>query len=673
MRSPVLLFLALIIIVVSCKNNTKDANSADSNESIHRQILYHGGTIITMEGPAGSEVEAVVTQDDKIMYTGSLAEAESSYPNAVNFNLEGSTLFPGLIEQHLHPFLGALTLSVPVIAPEAWELPGKTWPAVHDHDSYITALKNEFAKHDDPNTTFFTWGYNNFFHGTISRTKLDAISNETPIAVWHRSAHEFYVNTPFLKKYGVSADDVAQAPESVQEQISIEKGHFFENGLLVYLLGKVVKDLATPERLQFGIEQMVALLHQNGVTSYNEPGALVDESAAALYKKILASPDTPMYSYFIYEGNTNYMKYGDETLEHVGEVQSLFPETGKLRFFKKQVKFLADGAIISQLMQMKDGYLDGHEGQWMLEPALLEKGSKLFWDAGYQLHIHVNGDEGLEMVLNTIERRMEENPRKDHRTVIIHFANSTAEQVQKLADLGCIVSANPYYVTGFADKFSEIGLGKERAEAMVRLKPVEDLGVSFSLHSDLPMAPADPLYLAWCAVNRVTNNGNTLRPDLAVSLHGALKAITIDAAYSWQMEDELGSIKPGKIANFTLLKQNPYTYGKERLKDIEILGTVFEGKHFPLEGKRNKEEKARVGGWSNTQITSDVQEAAEFVVSRMNNASALKEVLSAKKQVVKGFNYELTYSLDNNSVWTAQVHRDLDGNFSLLKEAIQKN
>ncbi|MDE0537062.1 hypothetical protein, partial [Tenacibaculum sp. L6] len=141
----------------------------------------------------------------------------------------------------------------------------------------------------------------------------------------------------------------------------------------------------------------------------NEPGAFVDANAAKLYMDILGSADTPMYSYFIYEGNTNYMKYGDETLNHLDEVMSLFPVTGKIRFFKKQVKFLADGAIISQLMQMKDGYLDGHHGQWMLEPELLEKGTKLFWDAGYQLHIHVNGDEGLEVVLNTIERRMQEN------------------------------------------------------------------------------------------------------------------------------------------------------------------------------------------------------------------------------------------------------------------------
>jgi hypothetical protein len=212
----------------------------------------------------------------------------------------------------------------------------------------------------------------------------------------------------------------------------------------------------------------------------------------------------------------------------------------------------------------------------------MEPATKLFWDAGYQLHIHVNGDQGLDVVLNAIENRMKENPRDDHRTVIVHFANSTEEQVKKLAQLGCILSANPYYVAGFSDKYAEIGLGENRAHAMVRLKPAEDIGVPISLHSDLPMGPSDPLYLAWCATNRKTNEGNTVRPDLAISLHTAMKAITIDAAFSWRMENEIGSIKPGKKANFTILAQNPYKVGKEKLKDIEVISTIFEGTEFKV-------------------------------------------------------------------------------------------
>ena len=66
-----------------------------------------------------------------------------------------------------------------------------------------------------------------------------------------------------------------------------------------------------------------------------------------------------------------------------------------------------------------------------MPPSMLEARSKLYWDAGYQLHIHVNGDAGLEVVMDMIERRMREHPRPNHRTVIVHFANSTEAQFDR--------------------------------------------------------------------------------------------------------------------------------------------------------------------------------------------------------------------------------------------------
>ena len=117
---------------------------------------------------------------------------------------------------------------------------------------------------------------------------------------------------------------------------------------------------------------------------------------------------------------------------------------------------------------------------------------------------------------------------------------------------------------------------------MARLGPVEDAGISISFHSDMPIAPADPLFLAWSAVTRESLSGNPLRPDLAMSVDGALRAITIDAAYSWGMEDRLGSITVGKVANFTILGENPYDVDPDHLKDIEVHATVFEGGFFPI-------------------------------------------------------------------------------------------
>ena len=212
---------------------------------------------------------------------------------------------------------------------------------------------------------------------------------------------------------------------------------------------------AAPERLSFGLKQLVAYEHANGVTAYNEPGALYTPDMWKLYEQILGAPDTPMSSTFLADGRGIPNRVGlDKALDATEEQIAVAPEGAgkKLMFFPKQIKLFADGAIISQLMQMKDGYLDGHKGEWLMPPAELEERAKLYWDAGYQIHIHVNGDLGLDAVLDVLERRMRENPRADHRTVIVHFANSTEEQIARAARLGAIVSANPYYTTGFADK-----------------------------------------------------------------------------------------------------------------------------------------------------------------------------------------------------------------------------
>ncbi|MEC6798477.1 amidohydrolase [Photobacterium sp. S4TG1] len=546
--------------------------------------IFYGGPIITME-KAKPTAEAVVTsQYGKIVYVGSEKEALKQYPDSKKIDLNDKVLMPGFIEQHLHPFLGALTLNMPVIAPEEWQLPNKTWPAVTNHNDYIAALTAQEKELKDPNETLWTWGFNNYFHGELSRQELDKISTIRPIGVWHRSAHEFYVNSAFIKKYNLNQADVDKLGKEVVAQVHLDKGHFLEGGALIYLLPRIAQDLGNKQRFTAGLKQMVTMLHQKGVTAYNEPGAFIPDYMIDTYLDVLGSESTPMYSFFTPETKTPYLTKGKEgVLREVERITTTLPETGKVRYFDRQVKLLFDGAIISQLMKMKDGYQDGHHGEWIQTPEDVEAITKIFWENDYQVLVHVNGDLGVEKLIGILEKRQAEYPRKDHRFTIIHFANSTDAQVKKLKSLGAIISVNPYYVTGFSEKFGEVGLGKERAHAMVRLATIEKENIPVSLHSDAPMAPSDPLLLAWSAATRITNSGNVVRPDLALSRDAALRGITIEAAYSWGQEQNLGSIKTGKIANFTILEQDPYKVELKKLKDIPIYGTVFEGKLFPID------------------------------------------------------------------------------------------
>ena len=91
------------------------------------------------------------------------------------------------------------------------------------------------------------------------------------------------------------------------------------------------------------------------------------------------------------------------------------------------------------------------------------------------------------------------------------------------------------------------------------------------------MAPAQPLYSAWVAVNRLSESGEILAPTERISLNAALQAITINAAYVLGMEHEIGSIRADKKADFTVLGADPFEIPVKELKDIPILGTVFEG------------------------------------------------------------------------------------------------
>ena len=249
----------------------------------------------------------------------------------------------------------------------------------------------------------------------------------------------------------------------------------------------------------------------------------------------------------------------------------------------RHFKLMMDGAIFSGLSQMgPPGYIDGHEGQWMAPLEVTSAWARVFWNAGYKLHAHTNGDKSAAAFIDLLRTLQAENARPDHRFTLEHFAYSTEDQSRQLKALGAVVSANPYYHYILSDIYADQWLGPDRAGQMVRLGSLERHGVPFALHSDSPMAPLSPLTLAYNATNRITINGRQTGAEERISLDAALRAITIDAAWVMGWEDEIGSIRAGKRADFTVLDSDPYQAGPPGLMDVSVWGTVFEGKLHAL-------------------------------------------------------------------------------------------
>ena len=482
-------------------------------------------------------------------------------------------MMPGFIEPHVHASLAATILPNEIIAPYDWILPGETKKGVTGHDAYRQRLTESVAEKANADEIFFGWGYHQLWHGDLSRSLLNDISTDQPIAVIHRSFHEVYLNDA-----AIDAMNIAESDFSGNPQVDWAKGHFYEGGWMA-LAPRMAPLLLDGSSYMKGLGMMTQLIRKNGITTIAEPGfpSVSFEGEYALLKAEMAK--NPPFDVYLIPNGTQLasMKGGNQAA--LAFIKTL-PEytTDNIKFLPNQVKLFADGAIYSQLMQMKDDYTDGHHGEWMTPLNMLQQQMSLYWNENYKLHIHANVDKGIQQVLDFAAMDQQANPRQDHRLTLHHMGYFTDAMAQQIADMGVEASVNPYYLWALSDKYAENGLGVERGENLVALNSLAKRNVPTSYHSDFAMAPIEPLTLAWTAINRVTSNNNKVSQDQRVDTYTAMKAITISAARTLNLEGDIGSIESGKTANFTILKENPFKVDPMLIKDITVLATVYKGK-----------------------------------------------------------------------------------------------
>ena len=522
--------------------------------------------------------DAIYIKEDRIHSVGKKEDLIGKYPDIyIDFSYEENIIVPGFIEHHIHPLLAAITMNSEVIAIEDWNISSKKTIGVRNRDDYLSRL-SEVELSQDNNKPLVSWGFHHYFHGKLTRQDLDIISSERPILIIHRSFHEFIMNSKALEFFKITEKDIAHLNEEDKKLANFNEGHFSERGLIA-VMPKIMSYLAAPERIIKGLEITEKYIQEQGITLIANPGAMYDPRIQEVKNYVFGDKKTPFKSLYI--PSALYM------LEKV-EIVNLLEETeahlswgaGRVEYIPKHIKLFADGAMYSQNMVLRDGYLDGHQGVWLMEDSIFKKTFKLYWDAGYQIHVHQNGDAGLDRVLDVLEENLDRNPREDHRTTIVHFGYSAFDQIKRIKDLGVIVSANPYYVAVLSDLYSKQGVGYERSQEMVRLGDLVRSDIPLSLHSDMPMAPASPLVLMDAAVNRINYANKVAGPNQRIDPLTALKGVTLNSAYTLGIESEYGSITPGKYANMTILSDNPLTINPLKIKDINIIGTIEEGKYF---------------------------------------------------------------------------------------------
>ena len=198
---------------------------------------------------------------------------------------------------------------------------------------------------------------------------------------------------------------------------------------------------------------------------------------------------------------------------------------------------------------------------------------------GMRILVHAIGDQALDMALAGFEKALAENPREDHRHRIEHMGNflMTPDRLERAKGLGLVPIPNPSTLY-FVGDVAEHGLGPTRTQDSFPFRRLLGSGVPFCIASDGPgMWPINPLRDVATTVTRVTRAGTPLQQDESIDVMAALTAMTSTAAWLGFVEDDLGTIEPGKLADLVVLGRNPATCPPDEIADIPVDMTVMGG------------------------------------------------------------------------------------------------
>jgi len=581
------LLIGLISILMASGTLATEIIDTPSASKPSLITVYVAKKIVTMD-PAIPTATAVAVSDGKILSVGALVDLRpwlDKYPHKIDLQFQNKVLYPGFVDPHNHPLIGGVTqTSFPLTylpLPNPW---GKAFPGVPNLNAAIVKLREYSASISDPHQALLAWGYDiPAMKQLLNKRLLDGVSTIRPILVWDSSEHNIFLNSAAIKKYITD-------PEGAKKVIGVGfnaegslNGEFLGSNAAQYAMKLAGNDLLNLERLNKSMLYSNDLVQQGGITTTTEMtfGILDIDIETKLMQKFTSSDVTSLRISPVAYADSFVEKYGDKAVNQVKELQKLNTD----RLFYKGVKFIGDDAYSSGTMMVENpAYTDWHQGViFYPTPEIFAKVMEPWWNAGFQIHVHTNGNSGNANVLNALQLLQDEKPRFDHRFTLDHLGLPSSMMIRKIKALGAVASVNPaFFYTRAGIQVSEIGT--DRISYATRVGDLVREGVIVGLHSDNPVSPPVPLTEAWAVVNRqnLYTGDRKWAPAEAVTVQEAMRMITIDAAYVIGMENKVGSIEPGKYADFTVLRDDPMSVPKEKIKDVEVIGTVLGGRFIPV-------------------------------------------------------------------------------------------
>jgi predicted amidohydrolase YtcJ len=288
-------------------------------------------------------------------------------------------------------------------------------------------LREYVGQAKTPDETILAWGYDVVAMGGrhLDKATLDNVSATQPILVWDASEHFIYANSAALRKYKITRPDTRT--DGIKAGADGEpNGQFLGTNAARRILAEPLAELFRPEIALANVRYLMDLSRQNGITTTSDLafGAISQPLEQAVFDGYFNDPSSPMRCVVVTDATAMKSAKGEEAIAFVKGLTAR--NTDKLIF--NGVKFFSDDSFLSLGMVMENpGYTDGRKGLFIEDPGKMVDSWGPWWNAGFHIHVHTNGNGGNRATLDALEGLMKRKPRFDHRFTLTHYGMSTPE------------------------------------------------------------------------------------------------------------------------------------------------------------------------------------------------------------------------------------------------------
>jgi predicted amidohydrolase YtcJ len=495
----------------------------------------------------------------KVLATGEAGELRRRFPQAKRVDGHGRTLLPGLIDAHGH----VLELGINQVEVQ-----------LDDTTSLAQAQQRirDYAKaHPDRGWILgFGWNQAKWQLGRFPvAAELDAVTDR-PAVLERVDGHARWLNTRALQAAGITRD----SPDPIGGRIEHDEAGN-PSGVLVDnamdLITKVVPE-RTPAERRAALKAAIAHLNSVGLTGAGDAGD--SASTIALYRSLADAGELHARIYAMI-GDTG------------ADFAALAPQGpllgyGQDRLTVRSVKLYADGALGSRGAALLAPYSDqpGQRGLLFEQDAAMEHKIETALRAGFQVNVHAIGDAANRQVLDGFEHAYAALGRgRELRNRIEHAQVVTPEDIPRFRQLDIIASMQPTHATSDMN-MAEARIGPKRLEGAYAWHSFLAQGTRIAGGSDFPVESDNPFFGLHAAVTRQDHDGKPAggwHAEQALTLPEAFRAFTLDAAWAQHQEASVGSLEPGKWADFILVDRDPFSIAPQDLWKVQVEQTWLAG------------------------------------------------------------------------------------------------